>query len=815
MVKALLLVSSMLGQSQAVSADEPISRILYLYYYPDARHVVEVLRGRSFNEPAAPTVQLDEQIEQTKAERAQAERRLEAIAARDVPTNSTNQIIDQLTGRATDRAPTDEALTAGLRARETLLEERRFEAVTAGQEQVLMPGDPAASDPASRVTISVVGKGMIHLHGPAKGVHRLARMVHEIDRPVGRVKVGLHIIQLELPDGEQVERVHDLVDQHIRHARQLTTRSMELFRQSFNRAIESRKRPGDHPQCPVGVFCPRFVDELARCKHSSKHEAAESLASSLRSLDLLGVLYVTSLAGDDFRAEVWQTFDELVEKEIIKMDLEYLEGLFHAAEDDPWFKGMYRGSCPECKGTFKPTLVTSASRREIQFTNLERLFLRQECGAGMNSVQSATVALLETAQDRFEAESNVASLKADQRLMVEIAWHREGATGSTLRNPLEEFALDRSINQSESEIVDLDEQLRSAVATVDSHLTQLAVAMEEDFANQFYKRAMRHIRQASEHWNVRMGQIESTSIVTGDRISARVSPGQTIQLDLPDRPILAKELLDSLEVLASESQGVAQRLAARSAANAAGPAGTLLADAVGINRVGDQLNRLAPLPRNYRVDAGNEVEITPIIQPDGQSISYRLHYPYSTQISSPAGSGEPPRVVKHFVDTQVQCNNYEMHEVSRFRIGVQASKASRGVPVLQDIPLAGRLFKTRATRAESVRETMILSDAVIYPSILSVTGTHWLIPGSSSEAVLRDERQSELQSRLLQKSRDRLDRLVNSELEEVNQSPTNDPLASHGGAESERNKPSDLRWHRSASNTEGIERLASRQLPTR
>jgi hypothetical protein len=240
-----------------------------------------------------------------------------------------------------------------------------------------------------------------------------------------------------------------------------------------------------------------------------------------------------------------------------------------------------------------------------------------------------------------------------------------------------------------------------------------------------------------------------------------------------------------------------------------------LADAVGINRVGDQLNRLAPLPRNYRVDAGNEVEITPIIQPDGQSISYRLHYPYSTQISSPAGSGEPPRVVKHFVDTQVQCNNYEMHEVSRFRIGVQASKASRGVPVLQDIPLAGRLFKTRATRAESVRETMILSDAVIYPSILSVTGTHWLIPGSSSEAVLRDERQSELQSRLLQKSRDRLDRLVNSELEEVNQSPTNDPLASHGGAESERNKPSDLRWHRSASNTEGIERLASRQLPTR
>jgi hypothetical protein len=815
MVTALFLVISFVGQGQLESPNEPISRILYLYYYPDARHVVEVLRGHSFDEPTAPMANLDERIEQTKVDRAQAERRLEAIAARDLPTNSTNQIINQLTGRSTEPAPADEATAAGLRAREAILEQRRFEAITVGQEQILMPGDPSASDPASRVTISVVGKGMIHLQGPAKGVHRLARMVHEIDRPVGRVKVGLHIIQLELPDGEEVERVHDLVEQHIRHARQLTTRSMELFRQSFDRAIESRKKPGDHPQCPVGVFCPRFVDELARCKHASNHEAAESLASSLRSLDLLGVLYVTSLAGDDFRKEVWERFDELVESEIIKMDYEYLEGLFKAAQEDPWFKGMYRGSCPECKGVLKPTLMTSASRREIRFTNLERLLERQECGVGMNSVQTATVALLETAQNRFEAESNVASLKADQQLMIQIAWHRQGAAGPTLRNPLEEFTLDRTIDQSESEIVDLDEQLRSAVATVDSHLTQLAVAMEEDFANQFYKRAMRHIRQASEHWNVRMGQVESTSIVTGDRISARVSPGQTVQLDLPDRPILAKELLDSFEVLASETQGVAQRLAARSAANAVGPAGTLLADAVGINRVGDQLDRLAPLPRNYRVDAGNEVEITPIIQPDGQSISYRLHYPYSTQISSPAGSGEPPRVVKHFVDTQVQCNNYEMHEVSRFRIGVQASKASRGVPVLQDIPLAGRLFKTRPTRSESVRETMILADAVIYPSILSVTGTNWLIPRSSSEAVLRDERQTELQARLLQQSRDRLDRLVKAELQEASEMPTSDPLASGAETDPANTTPTDVQWHRSPPSTDRIERMAARHLPVR
>jgi hypothetical protein len=795
---------------------EPVSRILYLYYYPDARHVVEVLRGHSIGEASSSTStkdDLEQALDEQRADRAASERRAAGYAASSTPSSSSSTVIQSLTGRPAVSSLQEEALAAGLREREAALDRRRFERAAAPVDQLLAPADPTATDPAGQVTISVLGKGMIHLQGPAAGVHRLARMVHEIDRPVGRVKVGLHTIQLELPDSDDIERLHDLVDQHIRHARQLTVRSMELFRQSYDEEVRLRQRPGDHPNCPVGLFCPRFVEEMGRCKHTTGHEAAESLASSLRSLDLLGVLYLTSLAGDDFRRDVWNRFHVAVGQEIVKADSDYFTALFHASQEDRWNRGMYRGSRPECKGVLDPQRLTEASQRDIRFANLERLLRGQECGAGMNSVQQATVSLLEAAQERFEAETLVASLKTDQRLYHQIAWHQQQFGQRGELRPFEEFALAETIDQSESAIVDLDERLRSAVATVDSQLAQLALAMEEDFAAQFYRRAMRHIREASQHWNVRMGQIESTSILTGDRISARVSPGQTVQLDLPNRPILAKEILDGVEVVASETQNVAQRWAVRSAAQGVGPAGSLLADALGATRAGEQLDRLAPPPTNYQVDAGNEVEITPIIQPDGQSISYRLCYPYRTQIASPAGSGEAPRFVKHFIDTQVQSKNYEMQEVSRFRIGIQASRPTRGVPAFEDIPWAGRLFRTRETRSQTVRETMILADAVIYPSILSVTGTHWLIPRAASESMRRDDRQAALQEELIEQSRARIDRLVREQIEGTSRREKED-LASEPSSKEPLAQPIEASWHRSNSN-DSIERVSIRSLPTR
>jgi hypothetical protein len=822
-----LFTSPLLAQTSP-PAYEPTSRILYLYYYPDARHLVEVLRGHAISDATASDTSaalraLEESVEQVKADRARAERRSEAFQMTNPqppPANNVlNTVLSPTSPNRFDAIADAEAVAAGLREKEASLEKRRFNVTATDRDQILAPGDPQSSDPASQVTISVVGKGMIHLHGPAKGVHRLARMVHEIDRPVGRVKVGLHTIQFELPDAEHVERVHDMVDQHFRHAQQLTVRSMELFRQSFDEAIQKRRAPGDHLQCPVAVFCPRFVTEMGRCKQSTGHEAAESLVDSLQSLNLLGTLYLTALANNSFRDEVWSRFDELVESQIVQMDREYLEGLFHAAQEDPWIRGMYRGSCPECKGVLNRAKIEGASRREIRFANLERILKSQECGTAMNSVQSATVSLLEVAQDLFEAQASVEALKADQVLLRQVAWHQASLSDPSPIRPLEQFALDRTIDQSESVIVDLDEELRSAIATVDSQLAQIALAMEEDFANQFYKRAMRHIRQASDHWDVRMGQIESTSIVTGDRISARVSPGQTVQLDLPNRPILAKEILDAVEGIASETQGFTERFAARSAAQAAGPGGTLLADALRIQQVGNQLEQLVPAPNNYQVEAGNEVEITPIIQPDGQSISYRLHYPYSTQVSSPVGSGVPPRIVKHFIDTQVQSNNYQMREVSRFRLGVQASRPSRGVPVLQDLPLAGGLFRSRSSRAQAVQETMILADAVIYPSILSVTGTSWLTPRLSGEGSGHHRQPSDFETKVIEQSRARLHELVRAELERIpdnlvhiegdKQPHADRSTTSQVAAPSEHAGPTD--WHGARSKARPAERLAQQE----
>ena len=52
---------------------------------------------------------------------------------------------------------------------------------------------------------------------------------------------------------------------------------------------------------------------------------------------------------------------------------------------------------------------------------------------------------------------------------------------------------------------------------------------------------------------VRMGQIQTTTIRTNDRMLARVSPGQMAVLDRPVRPVLLQEGLQVAYGLAQEA----------------------------------------------------------------------------------------------------------------------------------------------------------------------------------------------------------------------------------------------------------------------
>jgi len=129
------------------------------------------------------------------------------------------------------------------------------------------------------------------------------------------------------------------------------------------------------------------------------------------------------------------------------------------------------------------------------------------------------------------------------------------------------------------------------------------------------------------------------------------------------------------------------------------------------------LESLIPDPAIYKFETGTGYEIRPVIQPDGQAVVFHFNYMYTTNIREPVRADEKHlgRVKRHFIDTDVQTGNYEMREVSKYQVALKASRTARGVPLLEDIPAAGILFRPLPSQESSLQENIILAQTVIFP----------------------------------------------------------------------------------------------------
>jgi hypothetical protein len=110
------------------------------------------------------------------------------------------------------------------------------------------------------------------------------------------------------------------------------------------------------------------------------------------------------------------------------------------------------------------------------------------------------------------------------------------------RRPLDEKKLlDMLVDEMEDKYIELLEGTRAHCANVDNYLKNLATALDDDFNSQFYRPAFRRIRTIASGWDVALGQVESTSVLTNNRILGKVSPTATMEFDLPKRNIFVKE----------------------------------------------------------------------------------------------------------------------------------------------------------------------------------------------------------------------------------------------------------------------------------
>jgi hypothetical protein len=321
-----------------------------------------------------------------------------------------------------------------------------------------------------------------------------------------------------------------------------------------------------------------------------------------------------------------------------------------------------------------------------------------------------------------EADANRAAQKANEKLFSKRL-------------------LDQFIDEQEERAVELLEALRSHSSNVDNYLKRLSIALEDDVNAQFYNPAFQDIRRASYTWDVNLGQIETTTILTNNRCFAKVDPAASFEFDLPKRELLITEAMRGAKALTTEYGNLMQDgtfLAATSLLSGQPAAGLVSSQSPvkmipGLSAGGSQkpfgaaLDELIPDPAVYKFETGTGFEIRPVIQPDGHSIIYNFDYMYTTNVREPVEADEKHlgRVKRHYVHTDVQTSSFELREVSRYMVALKASRTGRGVPLLEDIPAAGWLFRPLPNAESSLQMNIILASSVIYPTMYDLMGLRW------------------------------------------------------------------------------------------
>jgi hypothetical protein len=254
------------------------------------------------------------------------------------------------------------------------------------------------------------------------------------------------------------------------------------------------------------------------------------------------------------------------------------------------------------------------------------------------------------------------------------------------RQPLDaKKLLDGLLDEIEDKYIELLEGVRAHTANIDGYVKAVATALDDDFNTQFYYPAFQEVRKSSSYWDVQLGQVETTNILTNNRMFAKVEPQATMEFDLPKRDILineamngAKALMDSYGALVADPSFLAltklqSGQPTSSPAQGFGSGGNtvrnvlpglprsndeqLLSQApAGRREFGSPLEALIPDPAIYKFETGTGFEIRPVIQPDGQSVVFHLEYMYTTNVREPVRADEKHlgRVKRHFIDTEVQ-----------------------------------------------------------------------------------------------------------------------------------------------------------------
>lgn len=714
-----------------LEVDSVVTRVVPLYYTRDAARVVALLQAPARPEPPVPAVNAAEQREVIAQERRRLLARRAALLEQASDSGSGLLGIPGL-GPAPQTTPSPrlESLDRDLAELERREENLRAEVFRA-QAKSATASPPTVfeaaveTDAISLVRIAILGEGQLLLRGPLAKVNALTRTIHEIDQPVGQVKIGIHVAQFTGSEASLSKSVQGGIDRYLGHARQMSQVSQVLFRTALSN-VAARYNARYRERFEEAFFyapCVRGFRNL--------HGAGAPLSIALLdSRDIVTTLYLASLTNNEARREILSEFRRLAAAEMPPLHAQYLQSLAAAR------KGAHKPDSFLSLGGNEPHHHDPRYDRAPDLAFARTLACLDSFSEQANSataIQVATTRFQRAVLEQRRGEAAVTAMRND-RLLISFRRGRRILPAGYQAGPtdlLDEAAFsqlaDHVIEQQAARVLDLGEVVRAEVATLDGHLKRLTTAFEDDLRRQFYWPVLEDLRCDCDASRTHMGQVQTTTIRTNDRTLARVSPSQTAVLERAVRPVLLQEGLQVAHGLAQEGRSLAQYAGAHAVSEAAAPGSSALLASAGLTPVpGQHLGQLAAETERTTVSVGDDISVTPVIQPDGSSVAFHLVYTHTPERNTEGQTGAAPGVKRHLVETDVHMPSLELQEVSRFRLSLESAESGDGVPLLEDLPIVGVLFRPRRSEATTVQENVILVEAVVYPTAMSLAGNSWL-----------------------------------------------------------------------------------------
>lgn len=307
--------------------------------------------------------------------------------------------------------------------------------------------------------------------------------------------------------------------------------------------------------------------------------------------------------------------------------------------------------------------------------------------------------------------------------------------------------LDHLIDEHEEKSMNLLEGTRSHISAIDNFLKRMTYALEDDFQVQFYDPSLTCIRTASRQRRVTFSQVERTTVLGNNRELLKVLPQATMEFDLPNRNLRITEAMKGAKALVDDYGALLNDptfLSAYQMMGGGAPAESVRKILPGLptdpnqkfhalpasqsgDRLGASLQGLVPDPEIYQIETGTGFEVRPVIQPDGDSMVYDLNYLYHTEMREPVRADEKHlgRIKRHLLHTQVQTSSFELREVGRYQVALKVSRTARGVPMLENAPVVGALFRPAPSTESSIQQNILLAKSVIYPTLYDLMGLGW------------------------------------------------------------------------------------------